>query len=95
MIERHVTFEVLPGQTCEFEKFFIEEYRPAMASMPGFINVALLREQEISSQYHMVIRFQSDENAAAWRASAAHQSLSPKLKALYTESQLRVYEVVA
>lgn len=95
MIERHVTFEVLPRKTHEFEQLFIEEYRPAMASMPGYVSVDLLREHEKSTVYHMVIRFQSLENATAWRASAAHQSLSPKLKALYSESQLQVYEVVA
>lgn len=94
MIERHVTFDVLPGKTHEFEKLFMDEYRPAMAKMPGFVNVELLREQENSTAYQMVIRFRSIENAAAWRASAAHQSLSPRLKALYSESQLQVYEVV-
>lgn len=95
MIERHVTFDVLPGKTHEFERLFIEEYRPAMASMSGYINVDLLREQENSNIYHMVIRFESMETATAWRASAAHQSLSPRLKALYSESRLQVYEVIA
>ena len=36
MIERHVTFHVLPEKTAEFVRLFREEYRPAMATMPGF-----------------------------------------------------------
>lgn len=95
MIERHVTFHVLPDKCLEFERFFSEEYRPAMSAMPGFVRVELLRQAEESAQYQMVIRFESAETAAGWRASAAHQSLGPRIKALYGDSQLQVYEVVA
>ncbi len=95
MIERHVTFYVLPGRTQDFEKFFGEKYRPAMASMPGFVKVELLREQEDSTQYQMVIRFESTETAAVWRSSEAHQALKPEIKALYQGSTLKVYDVVA
>jgi heme-degrading monooxygenase HmoA len=95
VIERHVTFHVLPDKCLEFERFFSEEYRPAMSAMPGFVRVELLRQAEESAQYQMVIRFESAETAAGWRASAAHQSLGPRIKALYGDSQLQVYEVVA
>jgi antibiotic biosynthesis monooxygenase (ABM) superfamily enzyme len=95
MIERHVTFDLFPDQTAVFEDFFTKEYRPAMASMPGFISVHLLRKQKNPLSYQMVIRFDSPENAAAWRASPLHLSLSPKLKALYSTSLVEVYEVIA
>jgi len=95
MIERHVTFAVLPDKTQEFERLFLEEYRPAMSTMPGFINVSLLVEQENPQSYHMVIRFRSLEEAANWRSSKEHQALQPKIKALYQESQVKVYEVIA
>ncbi|NLG72700.1 MAG: antibiotic biosynthesis monooxygenase [Chloroflexi bacterium] len=95
MIERHVTFTVHPEKCEQFEKLFIEEYRPAMASMPGFVSVGLLREQEDPHKFQMVIRFESAEAAAAWRESDRHKALSPRLKALYSESQLKVYDVVA
>lgn len=94
MIERHVNFDVFPGKSQEFERLFAEEYRPAMAQMPGFIKVELLREQGDAPKYQMVIRFSNAEEAAAWRNSSAHQALSPKLKALYSTSQLQVYDVV-
>jgi heme-degrading monooxygenase HmoA len=95
MIERHVTFDVLSDKTQEFERLFKDEYRPAMAHMPGFIKVELLREQGNPTKYQMVIRFMSTEEATAWRNSSSHQTLSPKLKALYSASQLLVYEVLA
>jgi heme-degrading monooxygenase HmoA len=95
MIERHVTFDVLPDKTQEFERLFTDEYRPAMALMPGFIKVELLREQDDSTKYQMIIRFTSTAEATAWRNSSAHQALSPKLKALYSASQLLVYEVIS
>jgi heme-degrading monooxygenase HmoA len=95
MIERHVTFNVLPEKTKEFEELFTNEYQPAMAAMPGFVKVDLLCEQEDPTQYQMVIRFESLETAAGWRTSDAHIALKPKIKALYEGSKLRVYDVIA
>jgi heme-degrading monooxygenase HmoA len=95
MIERHVTFNVHADKTGEFVRLFVEEYRPAMSSMPGFVKVELLSEQEHPARFRMVIRFETAEAATAWRNSAAHQSLQPKIKSLYQNSELQVFEVVA
>lgn len=95
MIERHVTFNVIPGKEKEFEALFREEYSVAMSKQPGFVSVTLLKEHEKEAIYQMVIRFQSLETAAAWRESADHKALSPKIKALYRESSVQVYEVIA
>jgi heme-degrading monooxygenase HmoA len=94
LIERHVTFSVFPDKKREFEEFFAEEYRPAMAGMPGFMKVDLLCQVDQTSEYQMVIRFESAEAAADWRSSAAHRALQPKIKALYSESKLQVYDVI-
>lgn len=95
MIERHVTFNVIPGKEKNFETLFKEEYSAAMSKRPGFVSVTLLKEYEKVAVYQMVIRFQSLATAAAWRDSAEHKALSPKVKALYTESTVQVYEVIA
>ena len=95
MIERHVTFMVHPGKERDFESLFKQEYGVAMSRQPGFVSVMLLKEHEKEAIYQMVIRFQSLETAAAWRDSADHKALSPKIKALYKESTVQVYEVIA
>jgi antibiotic biosynthesis monooxygenase (ABM) superfamily enzyme len=95
MIERHVTFHVIPGKEKDFENLFKNEYSIAMAKQRGFISVTLLKEHEKETVYQMVIRFQSLETAAAWRDSDDHKALSPKIKALYKESTVQVYEVIA
>jgi heme-degrading monooxygenase HmoA len=95
MIERHVTFSVLPDKAPEFEKFFVQHYRPGMETMQGFLKVELLREAEQACEYQMVIRFESLEAAAAWRGSTVHRSLQPQLKSLYSDSKLKVYDVIA
>jgi antibiotic biosynthesis monooxygenase (ABM) superfamily enzyme len=95
MIERHVTFHVVPGKEKDFENLFKQEYSMAMSKQPGFVSVTLLKEHERESVYQMAIRFQSLETAAAWRDSADHKALSPRIKALYKESTVQVYEVVA
>ncbi len=94
MIERHVTFDVIPGKEREFESLYAEAYRVAMSKQPGFVSLSLLKEHEKESVYQMVIRFQSLETAAAWRDSADHKALSPRLKALYRKSEVQVYQVV-
>ena len=95
MIKRHITYNVIPGKEKEFEALFKEAYSVAMSKQPGFISVTLFKEHGKESIYQMGIRFHSLETAAAWRDSADHKVLSPKIKALYTESTVRVYEVIA
>jgi antibiotic biosynthesis monooxygenase (ABM) superfamily enzyme len=95
MIERHVTFNVIPGKEKNFETLFKNEYSVAMSKQSGFVSVTLLKEHEKEGVYQMVIRFQSLETAAAWRDSPDHKALSPKIKALYKESTVQVYEVIA
>ena len=95
MIERHVTFNVIPGKERDFENLFKTEYIVAMARQPGFVSVTLLKEHEKEAVYQMMIRFQSLETAAAWRDSADHKELSPKIKVFYKESAVQVYEVIA
>jgi antibiotic biosynthesis monooxygenase (ABM) superfamily enzyme len=94
MIERHVTFNIIPGKEKEFEALFKEGYSVAMSKQPGFVSVTLLKEHEKEAVYQMVIRFQSLETAATWRDSQDHKALSPKIKALYKESAVQVYEVI-
>jgi len=95
LIERHVTFNVYADKTGEFERLFVEEYRPAMSAMAGFVKVELLCAQEDPTRYQMMIRFETAETAAAWRNSVSHQLLQPKIKRLYEDSALQVYEVIA
>lgn len=94
MIERHVTFEVLPEHEIDFERLFVDEYRPAMSGMAGFEKVELLRDKEQPHRYQMVIRFDTPEDAANWRASEAHKAIQPRIKALYSGSTLAVYDVL-
>jgi heme-degrading monooxygenase HmoA len=95
VIERHVTFHVLAEKTEDFERFFIDKYRPAMASTPGFIKAELLKSTENPQDMQMVLRFESDEAAANWRASQSHADLKPGLKSLYEGSEVKVFELLA
>lgn len=95
MIERHVTFDVLPERTADFERFFRERYRPAVQHMPGLIECLLLRESESPLRYQMVFRWQGAADAAAWRTSEAHQGLQPELGAMNSGMTIVAYSSVA
>jgi heme-degrading monooxygenase HmoA len=93
-IVRHVTFHVLPEQVQEFENFFEREYRPAIENTKGFIKAELLKDTENPQDLIMVLRFESSDAAADWRASESHAVLKPRLKSMYSGSELKVYDVI-
>jgi heme-degrading monooxygenase HmoA len=95
MIERHVTFDVLPDRADDFERFFREQYLPAVREMPGLIECLLLREAENPLRYQMVFRWQKADDATAWRTSATHQGLQPALGALNSGMTIIAYSQVA
>lgn len=95
MIERHVTFDVLPERTADFERFFRDQYLPAVHKMAGLIECLLLREAENPLRYQMVFRWQTADNATAWRTSEAHQALQPELGALNSGMTIVAYGSVA
>ncbi len=95
MIERHITFNVHPDKTGDFERFFTDEYRPPMAKSPGFISAELLREADSETRYQMVLRFADADGSAGWRTSEVHQALQPALQALHEGSEIQGYEVIA
>jgi len=94
VIERHITFNVHPDKTAEFEQFIIGQYGPTMAKSPGFVKIDLLREAENATRYQMAFRFQDAETAAGWRTSKVHQGLQPALKALVGDSEIQGYVVI-
>lgn len=95
LIERHITFNVHPDKTAEFERFFADDYGPTMAKAPGFVKVELLREADDPTRYQMVLRFEDADSAAGWRTSPVHQALQPALLALYTDNEIQGYVVIA
>jgi heme-degrading monooxygenase HmoA len=95
MIERHVTIAVHPDRTDDFERFFVERYRPPALEMPGLLECSLLREAEHPERYQMVFRWETAEQAVAWRVSEAHQALQPELGALHDGMEITAYTRVA
>jgi len=95
MIERHISFVVLPDKTAEFERFFAEQYRPPVLGLPGLIECSLLREAEHADRYQMVFRWETAENAVTWRTDPVHQALQPALNALHTGMEIVAYAKVA
>jgi antibiotic biosynthesis monooxygenase (ABM) superfamily enzyme len=94
VIERHITFDVHPDRTGDFERFFAERYRPAMATSPGFVKAELLREADSRTRYQLVFRFEDADRAAEWRTSELHQGLQPELESLNSGKEIQGYEVI-
>ena len=68
-----------------------------MRSVPvqGDESRTLLREAEHADRYQMVFRWETAENAVAWRVSDAHVALQPALGALHSGMEIVAYTKVA
>jgi heme-degrading monooxygenase HmoA len=95
MIERHIDVEIPSHNRAAFERFFVERYRPAAASLPGYVACVLLRESERPERYQMVFRWETADEAKAWRTSAVHERLQPELTALHAGMTITAYEMVS
>jgi heme-degrading monooxygenase HmoA len=95
VIERHITFSVHPDRTADFERYFSEAYRPPVLEMPGLIECSLLRESENPARYQMVFRWETPDNAVAWRVSETHVALQPALNELHGGMEIVAYTKVA
>ena len=94
MIERHITLDIRPARTADFERFFAERYRAAALTMPGLIECTLLRESERPERYQMVFRWETADQAAHWRTSDVHEALQPGLRALNWNMEIVAYTSV-
>jgi heme-degrading monooxygenase HmoA len=94
MIERHVSFAVKPDRTADFERFFSERYRPPVLELPGLIECSLLREAEHPERYQMVFRWETADQAVAWRTHPVHQALQPELNELHDGMEIVAYRKV-
>jgi len=83
-MELHILFTAKDGQEAELEKTFREVFFPAVSSMPGFREAALLREAE-TSDYVIRLAFQSEKQRLAWVASDKHQRAWPAVEKLVTD----------
>jgi len=91
MIVRQVSLKVPLDRQAEFAAFFRNEYREAMARQSGFLGARLLRSAESGEDLQLMLEFASEEQAAAWRASAEHNRLSPRLKEYSPVTAVRVF----
>ena len=94
MIERHITFNVHPDKTAEFERFFADEYRPPVLDMPGLIECSLLREADTptGTRWSSASRMPT---GGRWRRREVHQALQPALNALHAGMEIVAYTKVA
>ena len=60
--------------------------------MPGLVECSLLREVEHPSRYQIVFRWDTADQAVAWRTSSVHQGLQPALNELHGGMEITAYE---
>ena len=97
MIERHITFDVHPDRTGDFERFFADDVPT------GDGDVARVRPGATSSarptaptRYQMVLRFaDARERRRRGGPRRSTRALQPALEALHAGMEIQGYEVIA
>ena len=65
-----------------------------MENTNGFVKAELLKDTENPQDLQFFLHFESSDAAAGWRASESRAALKPRLKSMYSNSGLKVYEVI-
>jgi antibiotic biosynthesis monooxygenase (ABM) superfamily enzyme len=69
-----VARRVMPGGEDAFEAW-AERLTAACARFPGFLGAGLLRPAHVGQDWHVVYRFDSRDNLAAWERSPVRRAL--------------------
>lgn len=92
-VEFHVYLTAIPGKEQVLERFFREEFYPAVRHQPGFVSSELLRKPN-SGEYLLRHTFRSEELRMKWTSSPERQKVWPALTALTTKATWAAYGVV-
>ena len=90
----HIDLSLKPGASQALEHTFLESFRPAIASQPGYRHVELLRPNESEWDYRLVIIFDSQPQQQAWVASNIHREVWPQIESHLLNFSLRHYSPV-
>jgi len=83
VITEHALLSVTPGRETEFEHAFAQA-RPIIASMPGFLDLHLLRGIERESTFLLLVDWESVEHhEVGFRQSAEYQEWRALLHHFY------------
>ena len=82
MITEHALLSVTPGREEEFEAAF-RQARPIIASMPGFLELYLLRGIESESTFLLLVDWESVEDHEAFRLAPEYQDWRALLHHFY------------
>jgi heme-degrading monooxygenase HmoA len=83
MILEVAILNVIPGRIAEFETAFAEA-KGIISSMPGFISLELQRCLESSSQYALLVRWETlEDHTTGFRNSTQYQQWKTLLHHFY------------
>ena len=74
------------------EEVFATTFRPAIDKQSGFVAVTLLRSTEDTTQYRLVIAFESRKHQQQWTATDLHGQVWPQMAAVCDSYSVRYFE---
>ena len=83
-----------PDEKVTLERTFCDLFCPAIAKQSGFLQTSLLRSNEDSTQYRLVIAFDTHEHQQQWAKSDLHAQVWPKMAEFCTSYLARQFEQI-
>ena|SRR3981081_4345909 len=79
-IELHCDLDVDPAKEKALVNTFHTVFKPTISKQPGFLSVTLWKLRAAALGYRLAIRFQDEEQRAAWVATDDHQRVWPQME---------------
>ena len=101
-IQLHADLAVDPAKEKEMLEFFEQEFRPAAAQQPGYIDLKMLKLKWTlrgvappGANYQFVLTFASEALRQKWVATETHKQLWPTIEGSLTDKNYSrlLYEV--
>ncbi|WP_405730962.1 antibiotic biosynthesis monooxygenase [Streptomyces sp. NBC_01537] len=83
-----IAYRVAPGREAEFHSW-ATTLLSVIAQVPGYLGGGILASGETGAEWHLIHRFDDDDNARAWEISAARTQLAARADQIAEETGRR------
>jgi antibiotic biosynthesis monooxygenase (ABM) superfamily enzyme len=83
-----IAYRVAPGREAEFHSW-ATALLSAISQVPGYLGGGILASGETGAEWHLIHRFDDDDNARAWEISAARTQLAARADQIAEETGRR------
>jgi heme-degrading monooxygenase HmoA len=95
MFVLHIDLTSQPALTRDLTATFLNTFRPAISTQPGYLDTQLMRSTADDTKYCLTIAFDGQESQQKWVATDLHQKVWPAIQNLCTDVAVQKFDTVS